>query len=169
MPAGKIWLAVAIAAAGLYFMTGADAGVNIGDAMTLVCALFCAVQITLLAKYTRYCDPMHLVFVQIAVVAALSTLLVAPLGEVPASFPLQALAIIAYLALFGSILAQWGIAEAQRHMETSKAALILLSQLIFAALFSYLVWGETFTALKTAGALLILLALFIAEYDGIRI
>jgi len=97
--------------------------------------------------------------------ALLSTPLMFLLNEVPQAYPLPALAIIVYLAIFASIAAQWGIAEAQRHMEASKATLITITQFLFASLFSHFLAQETFGAQKIAGGALIMLALFIAEYE----
>ena len=169
MPKRKIWVAAAISLAGIYLMSGAGAGFNEGDAATAVCAIGVALQVIFLSKYSGRCDPVHLTFMQLALVAVLSTPPMLLLGEVPQAYPLHALAIIAYLTIFASILAQWAIAEAQKHMEASKSALIMITELLFASLFSYFLAGEAFGAQKIAGAALMVLALLIAEYDGIRI
>jgi len=168
-PKRKIWAAAAISLAGIYLVSGAGAGFNAGDAATVACAIGVALQVIFLSKYAKSCDPVHLTFMQLALVALLSTPLMFLLGEVPQAYPPPALATIAYLAIFASIIAQWGIAAAQRHMEASKAALVTITELLFASLFSYFLAGEAFTAQKIAGGALIVLALFIAEYDKIEI
>ena len=170
MPQRKIWLAIAIALFGLFFLMGADtANFNLGDAITLVCALGFALQIILLSKYAKGCAALHLAFVQIVVVMALSAILVVPLNQIPSAYPLPALGGLAFLAVVATIFTQIGQAVAQKHLEPSKVALLLITEPVFAAIFSLLVAGEAFTLQKIFGAALILLSLFVAEYDRIKI
>ena len=170
MPQRKIWVAIAIAIIGLFLLMGANAAdFNIGDTITLICALGYALQVIYLAKYTKECSPLHLAFMQIVIVMLISALLVIPLDQVPVAYPLPALAALVFLALFATIFAQAGQAEVQKRLDPSKVALLLMTEPVFAAVFSALTLGEAFTAQRIAGAILILLSLVIAEYNKIRI
>ena len=170
MPQRKIWLACVMALLGLVIMTGAAVGgFGLGEVITFVCAVGFALEMIYLSKYTQHCDPLNLSFIMIAAVTLLSAILVVPTGEVPSSYPLGALEAIVFLAVFATAIGQTIQNEVQKRLDPSKVAILLITEPIFAAIFGTILLGEVFTAQKFAGAALILLALFIAEYDGIKI
>jgi len=169
MPKKKIWLSVALALAGLFFMMDVGNGFNMGDLLTLACAFGWALQIIYLSKYSPKCNPLSLAFVQIAFVAIASVLLTVLLNEVPSSFPLPAMLTLAYLAIVATIAAQVLQAACQKHIEPSKVALIFITEPLFAAAFSLLFLGESFTVQKLLGAGFILSALIISEWGAIKL
>ena len=163
MPKMKIWVSVAIALVGLFLMMGAKTGANAGDLFTLACAFGWALQIIYLSKYSPGCNPLSLALVQIAFVAIASCALMAAFNDVPSSFPLPSILTLAYLAIVATIVAQVLQAEAQKRLEPSLVALILITEPLFAAAFSLFFLGEAFKGQKLAGAGLILCALFISS------
>ncbi|MCX6769698.1 MAG: DMT family transporter [Candidatus Micrarchaeota archaeon] len=165
-PSRKVWLASFIALIGLWLMSGATGGMNIGNAITLVCAFGYSLEIIYLGKYAGKSNALNLAFMQIAVVALLSLLCTVALGQIPKEFPASAWAPILFLALAGTIFAQAVQAEAQKRISPPKIALILITEPVFAALFGLLLLGEVMTGAKMAGALLILVALFMVSGEG---
>ena len=133
---------------------------NIGDAVTLLSAVGYALQVVLAAKYVKNCSPAGLAFVQIAVVAVLSFAPMVAFEGVPAVFPVPALAAIAFLAIFASIFAEWVQMGAQREIDPSRVSLILLAEPLFAALFGFLLLGETLDMAQWLGAMLMLAGMF---------
>ena len=169
IPKRKIWLSVAISLAGLFLMMDAGNGFNIGDVLTIVSAFGWALQLIYLSKYSPKCNPVSLAFVQIAFAAIACVALMVPFNEVPASFPLPAVLVLVYLAMFATAGVQVLQAEAQRHVEPSKVALIFITEPLFAALFGFMFIGEVLSAQKILGASLILCALVISEWDAVEI
>lgn len=169
MPKRKVWISVALAIVGLFFMMDIGNGLNLGDLLTLACAFGWALQIIYLSKYSPKCNPLSLAFVQISFVALASWALMVLLREVPSSFPLPAVLTLVYLAIVATVVAQVLQANGQRHIEPSKVALIFITEPLFAAAFGLFFSGEAFTFQKLAGAGLILCALFISEWEGFSI
>jgi len=170
MPQRKIWLAVALALAGLYLLTGASLSFNVGDAATLLCAAAYGIQITYNAKYLKKADPINLVFMQIITVAAISFALALALGELPVqNYSAFSLGTLVFLALFATIGAHTIQLSAQKVIEPSKIALLLITEPLFAALFAALFFNESITGGQLLGAVLVLTGTFIAEYEKIRI
>ena len=165
MPEPKIWLAVAVAVFGLYLLTGAKPSLGIGELATLICAAGFALEIIWIDKHAKGCSLPGLLLAMAATVGLLSLLLMLPLEGIPASFPLPALLSIAFLALFATVFAQAGQVLAQGHIDPPRTSLILMAEPIFAAIFGFLLLGETLTAVGAAGAALMLAGMFIAEYD----
>lgn len=164
VPERKVWLAVALAMGGLYFLTGATTRFNIGDAVTLACSLTYALHIVFAAQFVKKCDAMNLALVQIAAVTLLSMALMLAIGEVPRAYPLPALAAVVFLGLFATLFAQWAQLAAQKIIEPSKVALILVLEPVFAALYSALFFGEILSPVAVFGAGLILSGMLVAEW-----
>ncbi|MCX6772974.1 MAG: DMT family transporter [Candidatus Micrarchaeota archaeon] len=168
-PERKIWLAVCLALIGLYMLTGAGGAPTIGDAITLICALAFSFHILYTGKWAATTNPMVLLFAQFAVTTILSLPFVFALGEIPTSYPQDALISIIFLALAASIFAQWAQIKAQAKIDVSRISLILLFEPISAAILGFLLLNETLTLARAAGAGIMLSAMFIAEYDRIKI
>ncbi len=168
-PQRKIWLAVLVAIAGLWFLTGAGVGANIGDAITLLTALGFSLHIIYTGKFAKSSDTFALLLGQFGVAAMLSLPFVLALGQVPAAYPIGAATAIVFLALFASLFAEWAQTEAQSRIDANRIALIFLLEPVFAALFGFLLLSEQFTFAKALGAALILLAMFIAESKMVKI
>lgn len=163
-PESRVWPAVALAVAGLYLLTGASLRIGIGELATLACAAAFALEVIWIEKYKKGSLP-GLLLAAIATVGLLCLAFALPLEGIPASFPASSLAPIAFLSLFATILAQAGQIAAQRHLPPSQTALLLLAEPIFAALFGFLLLGESLTLTSAAGAGLMLAGMFVAEWD----
>lgn len=163
-PEKRVWLAVALAMAGLYFLTGASAQFNPGDAITLFCALGYALHIVFAAKLVKKHDAINLTLVQLSAVAVFSAAVMLAIGETPAAYPAPALASVVFLGLFATLFAQWGQLAAQKHIEPSKIVLILILEPVFAALYSVAFFGEILSFASIFGATLILSGMLIAEF-----
>lgn len=165
LPEKKITLAILIIVAGLWLLTGYSGGFNTGDAITLLTALFWAVHIYLVAAYTKKYDVTNLVFIQIATVAILSTAIMLATGKVPQSLSPDSFSSLFFLALFPTIFAFFVLNAAQKRIDSSKVAILLLAEPIFAALFAFLILHEVFSLPQWLGALLMISGMIIAETD----
>jgi drug/metabolite transporter (DMT)-like permease len=152
---------IVLATAGLYLLTGADLSLGPGELWTLACAVIFAVWIVYQGEYARRLDAIPYTTVQMAVLALLC---------VPPT-AVQGVGDITGLALFAA--AFTGIAcssvalslqvYGQRHIAPSRAALILLSEPVFAAMAGY-VNGERLGTVELLGAVVILAGIGLSEF-----
>lgn len=151
-------LAVLVTGVGMYLLTrpgGADGGMNVGDVLTLGCAVLFAFQIVAVGHYAVPARPERLLAIELALTGLLS-LLVTPVFEtprfVPTPFALLSLAFLSVMAA-GTFYLQLG---AQRVVSPPLTAIIFTLEALAAAVTSWIVLGERLTAGQWLGGLLIL-------------
>lgn len=149
-----------LAAFGLYLLTGADLALGRGELLTLVCALLFAVWIVYQGAYAARLHPIPFTTLQMAtlVVIGLPAMAAQGIGELSGT----AWFAIVFTGIACSAVALslqlWG----QRRIPAARAAIILLLEPVFAGLVSYLD-GERLGAVEMTGALVILVAIALAE------
>ena len=158
------WAAAVVAGLGLYLLSDPGGGGAIaGDALVFVCAVSFSFHILVTDRALRDHDLEALLAVQLGVCGVISVIGAAALGDivVPSdAIVWQALAVTAILA---SALAFWVQAWAQKHASPARTALILASEPAFAGLFAFLLQGETLSAARWTGAVLIMAAIVAVE------
>lgn len=152
---------IILATAGLYLLTGADLSLGTGELWTLACALIFAIWIVYQGEYARRLDAIPYTGVQMVVVAALCLPATAAqgVGEITGI----ALFAAAFTGIMCSSVALSLQLYGQRHIAPSRAALILLSEPVFAAMAGY-VAGERLGAVELLGAVVILGGIALAEF-----
>jgi drug/metabolite transporter (DMT)-like permease len=162
-PAAGQWVAVGLAMAGLWLLTGGLHGFNQGDALTLITAATYAGHLLATDRLVRGdADPMLLAFHQFWMTGLMCLAGAMAAGEsMTVSRP--AAAAILFLALFptlsGFFLQMW----AQRFVAPLRVALIFSLEPVFAAIFAWTLGGETFRREALAGGLLIVAAMVASE------
>lgn len=137
--------------------------INLGDGLTLICAVFFALHIISIGTYSKNHDPIILSIVQFGVVAILSLLtgLIFKVEFVPMTREISMP--ILYLAIVNTIIA-FGIQNiAQKYTTSTHAAIILSLESVFGSFFSILMLGEKFTIRLFLGCVIIFLAIITAE------
>jgi drug/metabolite transporter (DMT)-like permease len=163
-PRSTAVLALALAAAGVYLLTAPDTtGLNPGDLWTLACAVCFGGQIVAVTELGARYDPRRLVWMQLAVTAALAALSLLVLEQPSVRWTWTFGVILAYVALFPSALAFFLQMRAQRHMSSTRAALIFCLEPVFAAAVSWAWLGERLSGVQWAGGALILLGMVAAD------
>ncbi len=137
--------------------------VNIGDLLTLGCAVGFAYQIFYTAKYVKDEDPITLTIVQMFVAAILACIVVLFKGEIHFSMEVEAVSSIFYLGVFSTTVAYLFQTIAQKFTNETKAAIILSTESFWGMVFSVLLLGEVLTTRMIIGAILILCAIIISE------
>ncbi len=165
-PGWWAFLGGGLAAIGLYLMSANESmGLSFGDGLTLIGAFLFAGHLIAIAMYVKQRDPIVLAVTQIAV-TGLASFVVALFVEPASGMFSHSMAIwgaILYAVIFCTIGAFVTQTIAQRYTPPMHAVLILSTEAIFAGLFSFLFWGEIFTAQKLSGAALILAGILITE------
>jgi len=144
---------------------------NLGDFLTLLCAIAWAFYIVYLNIYGARYHYLSLSFVQITITAILSLILVVLFEHTKiekAKFILTSGLIIGllYTSILATTLATILHTRFQKDVEPVKAGIIFSLEPIFAALISFVFLNETIGLLGYIGGLLIFIGLLIAEiYD----
>lgn len=137
--------------------------VNIGDFLTLICAFAFAFHIFYTARFVKDEDPILLTLVQMATAASIGFIMTGVQGEMTFSVEPNALMPLIYLGVFSTTIAYVLQTSAQKFVTETKAAIILSTEALWGTFFSVYLLSELFTTRMAVGAVLILIAIVIAE------
>jgi drug/metabolite transporter (DMT)-like permease len=165
MPHVIVWSGALLALTGIFLLSGGNlSALSTGDLLTILCAVFWAIQVILIGKFgKRTGRPLALSAIQFAVCAVLA-LAVALVFE-----PFDWIAIrtatkeILFAGIFSSGVAFTLQAIAQRHTTPSQAAIFLSSEALFAALFGALFLSERIDGIGYVGCALMFSAMLLVE------
>ncbi|MDQ6598043.1 DMT family transporter [Bacillus salipaludis] len=137
--------------------------VNIGDVLSLACAVAFAFDIFYTNRFVKKEDPISLTLVQFITASLLSVVAVLIKGDIPTSLESEGVYSILYLAVFSTTIAYLFQNKAHQLTSVTKAAIILSTESFFGMLFSVLFLHEVLASRMVMGAVLIVIAIFIAE------
>ncbi len=150
---------------GLVSLNG-DFQMRFGDAMTLVGALFYALHIAVLGRYSQTSNVFPLLFMQFAVCGVWGLLIGLPFEAQPslqAVFDLSTVGQMAYLVLLATFFACSMQNIGQSRIPPNQASIILSLESVFGVLFSVLLYGETLTLRVILGFAVIFIAIVADE------
>ncbi|WP_095692377.1 DMT family transporter [Candidatus Planktophila dulcis] len=154
-----IWGCVFIATIGLGLLSIRGFSVGIGEMLVLASAFFFAAHIIALGKWSSGRDVYAMTIVQLAMCALLSGLASIPEGySAPPDYGVWA--VVVFTAVICTAVAFVVQTWSQAHMTTTKVAVILTMEVVFAALFAIIFGGERLTLQATLGGLMVLTAMF---------
>lgn len=157
-------IAVALALAGLWVLTGGVSSFNKGDAMTLISAVTYAGHLLATDLYVkRDADAVLLAFHQFWMAGAICLFLGAASGVPMRIDSLNAGAVVVFLAVFPTLSAFFIQMVAQKKVAAVKVALIFSLEPVFAAIFAWTLGGERFRATSALGGGMIVAAMVISE------
>lgn len=156
-------LAVLVAIAGMYLLTGPAGGeFNRGDFLTLLCAVAFGAQIYVMGIVSPGRDFLSLTFVELSTTTLLAALFL-PLETVkfqPTGGSIIAVIFMGIFATAGALLIQtW----AQRRTSAVKTGLILTAEPVFAYMFASTLLGDYFNSVQKLGGAIIISAVITAE------
>ncbi|MCK1998256.1 DMT family transporter [Psychrobacillus psychrodurans] len=137
--------------------------VNVGDLLTLGCAVGFAFHIFYTAKFVKTEDPVVLTIVQMLTAAVIGCIVVIFRGETSFSMESEGMMNLLYLGIFSTTIAFLMQTVAQKYITETKAAIILATESFWGMLFSVIILSEIMTSRMIIGALIILLAILISE------
>jgi len=154
-----IWSCVFIATVGLGLLSIRGFSVGIGEMLVLASAFFFAAHIIALGKWSSGRDVYAMTIVQLAMCALLSGLASIPEGySAPPDSGVWA--VVVFTAVVCTAVAFVVQTWSQAHMTTTKVAVILTMEVVFAALFAIIFGGERLTLQATLGGLMVVTAMF---------
>jgi drug/metabolite transporter (DMT)-like permease len=163
-----IWIGAVLSLAGLYLLSVSDGlQISTGDLMVLASALFWAAHIQVVAHYSTRANVVLMSIVQYFTVALLS--LAAGLAWERAALP-QVQAVTGAILYNGLIVV--GVSYtlqilAQREAHPGHAAIIMLSEALFALLAGWLLLGEILPLRGLAGCALMLAGMLVSQAGNI--
>ncbi|MHB9095393.1 MAG: DMT family transporter [Eubacteriales bacterium] len=159
-------LGIVSATLGLGLLTVSESlNINFGDILVLFCAISYTFHILLLGRYSPDNDTFILATVQIATVAAASyfSALVKETAPSAANFDTEVWQAILITAVLATALAFFMQTWTQKYTSPTHTAIIFTTEPVFAALFAYLIGGESFTLRQGLGAVFILGGMLASE------
>lgn len=169
-PHPLIWLAALLAFSGTWFLGGSFDGLGRGDLLAVAAALGFAVQIILLQRFVqRTGRPVAAAMFQsfcCIVVGGILSLVSEPItwGSIVNAMPE-----LLYAGIFSGGIAFLLQAVCQRFTSATEAAVMLMAESLFAALFAVLLLSERLTSSGWAGCALLFLSLVVAQVGPILI
>lgn len=136
---------------------------NIGDALSLACAVAFAFDIFCTNLFVQKEDAIALTIIQFLTASVLGIIVVVSQGDIPTTFEKEAIYSIIYLGIFSTTIAYLCQNVANQYTTATKAAIILSTESFFGMVLSVIFLHEVLTSRMIIGAVLILLAILIAE------
>lgn len=163
-----MWVCVCVGAVGLYFLSfpsGEVTSINPGDILSLICAVFFAIQIILVDRYAGNIDPVKLSFMQFFVSGVISCVLMF-IFESPSIEAINSV----ILPLLYSGLLSCGIAYTfqvigQKHTEPTLASLIMCMESVFGVLSAAVILHQIPTPREISGCVLMFAAIIAAQFS----
>ena len=165
-PKPIIWLFLAVAIIGSYLIsvTG-EFKLELGDLLTLICAVMFAVQIVLVDIINPYIDSIKLSAMQFIVAGILSIIFMLFTEEVNFYNIYLALPAIMYAAIFSGCIAFTLQIVGQKYTEPTVASMIMSLESVFALLGGIIILKETLTLRVLIGCSLIFIAVICTQID----
>jgi len=164
LPSLSIIVGVALALIGLGLMTLDSSLIpNIGDFYTLIAAIFFALHIILVGKYTVNVNSINLAIIQIGVVGFLSLLFSLSTENfiIPSTTNTWVgILITSILATSGAFIVQNTM---QKFTSATHTALIYTGEPVFSAIFAFMLIGERMSTKAIFGSMLILCGMILGE------
>jgi len=163
--ARKVWLAVALATAGLALMSITGVAIEIGQIWGILCAILFAVHIVGLGAWSPSRDAYALTVVQLAAAGVVCWIGALADGyQVPPSEDVWFA--VLFTAVLATALAFFVQTWAQGIMDASRVAIILTSEVVFAAAISVAVGQEVLTLKTLLGGALMVAAMLLVEWPS---
>lgn len=138
-------------------------GVNLGDTLTLGCAVLFAFQIFYTSLFVEHEDPVLLTLIQMATATFLGLILLLFQGKVAIPTEGRALMSLFYLGVFSTTLAFLIQTVAQKYTTETKTAIILSTEAFWGMMLSVLILHEVLTLRMVFGGVLIFMAIITSE------
>jgi drug/metabolite transporter (DMT)-like permease len=161
----KVLIGVVLATAGLALISLDGLTWASGIVPLLICALLYALHIVGLGAWSKGLDSYALTVVQLIGVAVVCWIGALPDGFTPPP-NLNVWGAVAFTALFATAAAFFIQTWAQSIMDASRVAIILTTEVVFAAGFAYAVGQEPVRALTVIGGLVMVTAMLIVEWPS---
>lgn len=165
-PRPIIWLYLVIAIIGSYMISiNGELKLELGDILTLICAVMFAVQIVLVDIINPHIDSIKLSAIQFIVAGILSIIFMLFTETINFNDIYKALPAIMYAAIFSGCIAFTLQIVAQKSTEPTIASMIMSLESVFALISGVVILKEELTPKLIIGCSLIFIAVICAQID----
>ncbi len=162
-----VWAGAVAAAVGLYLLSARGImGIDPGDGLVLLSALFWAAHVLVIGRLSRRIAPVRLAVAQFTVVSVLSLIGAVIFETIELGTLRQAAIPILYAGLLSVAVAYTLQVVAQQRARPAHAAIILSFESVFAALGGWLVLSEGLSTRGIIGCVLMLAGILLAQADS---
>ncbi len=159
---GMTWAAVLLAVSGLGVLTLSGFSIGFGEAITFVAAMIYALHIVALGTWSTAADAIGMATVQIIVITLVCAVCALP-GGIALPQTRGDWVSVAYMAIVAGGLAMLGQTWAQAHLDSTRSAIIMSMEPVFAAFFAVLLGGEGLSWRMLVGGPMVLAAMLVVE------
>ena len=157
----------------LDFINQLGSDFNLGDLLTLFCALLFAFQVVYVDVFTKKYDYLPMVFVQLLITGVGGFILsfifsITSLEIVRFTINLSVVTAILYSAIFASTIATVIQLKFQKSVSPTKAGIIFSIEPIFAAVFAYFLLSEKISNFGLIGCVIIFIGLIVSELFSVK-
>lgn len=161
-----IWLFLFIALVGSYLIAiDKEFNVELGDILTLICAVSFAFQIVFVDLVNPYMDSIKLSAIQFMIAGVLSTIIMLCTETIDFNLIYKALPAIMYAAIFSGCIAFTLQIEGQKYTNPTIAAMIMGLESVIALISGLIILKDIPTPRVTIGCILIFVAVILAQID----
>ena len=154
------WFCVLLATGGLALLSLRGWSIGIGEGLVLISAFAFAAHIVALSKWSSGQDAFAMTIVQLFACAVLTGSISAVQGyEAPPD--LEVWGVLLFTAVICTAVAFIVQTWSQAHMTSTKVAVILTMEVVFAAIFAVLFGGESLSLQVTLGGALVVIAMYL--------
>jgi len=169
MPSIANWFGALLAASGLYLLSFRGTfSIEPGDGLVLLGALFWAVHVLVIGRYSNLIDPFKLAFLQFATCSILSASVAVFMESTSTSMVQDATWPILYSGFLSVGVAFTLQVFAQRKAHPSHAAIILSMETVFAAIGGWIILNESIPARGLLGCTLMLAGIIVSQVFHVR-
>ena len=146
---------------------------NLGDILTLICAILFAFQVVYVDVFTKKYDYLPMVFVQLLITGLGGFIFsfifsISALEEVRFNINMSVVSAILYTSIFASIIATIIQLKYQKIVSPTKAGIIFSIEPIFASIFAYFLLSEKISNFGLIGCVFIFIGLIVSEVFSIK-
>lgn len=164
MPTRGSLIGVGLVAVGLYLLTSPSGqGFNIGDLLTLFCAISYAIYIVYLDIFSKKHDVSKLTLLQLAVTGMLSITFAPFVETMHVHFTTGFLWALLYTSILATVFATYLQTKYQRDTTPTRAAIIFSMEPVMANVIAFFAFGEFVGWTGAAGGVLIIAGLLTSE------
>lgn len=154
------WFCVALATVGLALLSLRGWSVGIGETLVFISAIAFAAHIVTLSKWSSGLDTYALTIMQLTICSLLTGVIALGQGyEKPTD--LGVWAVVIFTAVICTAVAFIVQTWSQAHMSSTKVAVILTMEVVFAALFAVLFGGESLSLQVSVGGIMVVTAMYL--------
>lgn len=167
VPSFTIWIAVAVAIVGIYFLCLKDGfyGIMLGDLLMFFCAVSCTLHIIIVDRFGPQIGGAQLSMLQFIVCGAVSCIasLIFEKGGLDISNIIAAGPQLLYMGILSSGVAYTLQIVGQRYAEPAVASLSMSLESVFATLGGWIIMGNALSKREFLGCVMVFAAIIIAQ------